>query len=385
MGKFVLDGQVVLITGGSQGLGKQFGHKYYEQSNSKIVLVSRSEMKLCKAISEITGGSHEPVKLDLVRCAMPKGVASRTNREDDGNDYDNDYNDNDEDGESSGLLRSNSNSSYRNNNSSTVGLRGDGSSNSNGSGSKNRLFYFPCDLSEADEVEKLFTVLEFNNLLPTQLLSCAGGSIPKLFTELTTKELEMGVKVNYMTTLFVVHRAMQLVPTAHLILFSSATAFFPFIGYSQYAPAKVSLKALVSILRHELPNTRISCIYPGNFYSEGYILEEMSKPEITRSIEGSSYPISCEECCDKIVWWLQHGYDDITTDSVGWLLMSLDMGLNKHNNNSAYWFLQWIVGVVANLLIVPFYMVLCSYQIKKWHQKNNVSSRAPITSVMDVE
>lgn len=384
MGKFVLDGQLVLVTGGSQGLGKQFGHYYYEQSNSKIVLVSRSEMKLCKAISEITGGLNEPVKLDLVRCAIPQGGVSGTAREGDC-DNDNGHNEHNHDGESSGLLRSNSNSSYRNNSSSTTGLRGDGSINSNGPSSKNRLFYFPCDLSDADEVEKLFAVLEFNNLLPTQILNCAGGSIPKLFTDLTPKELEMGVKVNYMTTLFVVHRAMQLVPTAHVMLFSSATAFFPFIGYSQYAPAKVSLKALASILRHELPNTRISCIYPGNFYSEGYILEEMSKPEITRSIEGSSYPISCEECCDKIVWWLQHGYDDITTDSVGWLLMSLDMGLNKHNNNSAYWFLQWLVGVAANLLIVPFYMVLCSYQIRKWHQKNKNSAHTPISSTLGIE
>ncbi|KAI8386029.1 short chain dehydrogenase [Nakaseomyces glabratus] len=355
---FCLEDQVVLIAGGSQGLGKQFGQKYWDESrHSKIILVSRSDVKLRNAITDITGGRQEPVEL-----VMPEVSASEPSAS--GSSAINLSKSSNHAGFES-ELRSNSNRSSSSLKESTNVV-----THLTTNAADSRIVYIACDLSDPDAVERMFVTLQHNNLLPTQVLACAGGSIPKLFTDLTAKELEMGVKMNYMTTLFVIHKAAQMLPQAHLILFSSSTAFFPFIGYSQYAPAKVSLKALTSILRHELPNTRISCVYPGNFYSEGYVLEEMSKPDITKSIEGSSYPISCEECCDKIVWWLNRGYDDVTTDSIGWFLMSLDMGLNKHNNNSAYWFVQWLIGVIANLLVVPFYMVLCSYQINKWHKQN---------------
>lgn len=312
--KYSLENQVVLITGGSQGLGRQFAQKYFSETvSSKIIIVSRSETKLQTAINDISKGDNKAISL-----------TRRTSQE---------------------TIR------------------------------QNRIFYIPCDLSEYNSVESLFDTLNTLALLPTQILSCAGGSTPKLFKDLTSNELTSGVGMNYMTALYLSHQVAKTNPKCHLILFSSVTAFFPFIGYSQYAPSKVALKALIGILRQELPNTRVSCVYPGNFKSEGFELEELTKPDITRDIEGPSYPISCEVCCDKIVWWLEKGYDDITTDTIGWLLMSLDMGLNKHHNNSFLWFLQIILGAFVNLLIVPLYMIICSMQITSYHKKNKRSKQ----------
>lgn len=303
--KYTLEDQVVLISGGSQGLGKQFASKYYNESTrSKIVIVSRGAEKLRKAIEEVTGGEVSPRPLTKT-------------------------------------------SSWS---------------------EKDRIAYVACDLSDHKAVSQLFEILEANSFAPTQFLACAGGSTPKLLKDLTGEELDAGVRMNYFTALFLAHKVAQLYPSSHLVLFSSETAFFPFIGYAQYAPSKVSIKSLVGILRQELPHARISCVYPGNFESEGYALEELAKPSITKQIEGASEAISCEECCNRVARRLSQGYDDVTVDFIGWVLMSTDMGLNKHENYSFLWFLQWILGTLANLVVVPIYMLFCKYDIRKWQR-----------------
>lgn len=303
--KYTLEDQVVLISGGSQGLGKQFAAKYYQETvKSKIIVVSRSAEKLNSAIREISGGKVEP-----------KRLTEETKWTD-----------------------------------------------------TDRIAYVPCDLSDREAVAQLFDVLAVNGVELTQVLACAGGSTPKLFKDLTAEELEAGVKMNYLTTLYLSHKVAQLFPRCHLVLFSSETSFFPFIGYAQYAPLKGSIKSLTSILRQEMPEMRISCVYPGNFDSEGYSVEELTKPSITKQIEGASELISCEECCNRVVRWLRRGYDDVTVDFIGWVLMSTDMGLNKHNNRSFLWFLQLLLGTLANLIVVPIYMLICSNDIRKWHK-----------------
>lgn len=178
-----------------------------------------------------------------------------------------------------------------------------------------------------------------------------------------------------MSTVYLAHKVVQLLPHSHLVLFSSETAFFPFIGYGQYAPLKVSIKALTSILRQELNEGRVSCVYPSNFASEGYTLEETTKPAITKQIEGPSDTISCELCCDKIVWWLSRGYDDVSIGFLGWVLMSTDMGLNKHHNFSFLWFLQILFGTLTNLIIVPLFMMKCTYDIKKWYKEQHAKQQ----------
>ncbi|CCE66117.1 hypothetical protein TPHA_0O01500 [Tetrapisispora phaffii CBS 4417] len=310
---YSLDNQVVLITGGSQGLGKQFARKYYSDGkNSSIVIVSRSEKKLICAIEEIVGDS----KIHGERFLLSKENCGSDNVSPNGN----------------------------------------------------HIYYYPCNLSNYDNVGTLFELMNKKGLKPTQALSCAGGSVPKLFKDLSPAELQNGITMNYSTVLNLSHNIIKNYSDCHLILFSSVTAFFPFIGYSQYQPLKESIKALAAILRQENSKQRISVVYPGNFQSEGYEQENLTKPEVTKVIEGPSDAITCEECCNKIIWWLQKGYDDITTDFIGWFLMALDMGLNKHDNKSPFWFVQLIMGAILNLLIVPIYMVIVRYQISSYYK-----------------
>lgn len=243
-------------------------------------------------------------------------------------------------------------------------------------GNTTRLYYHPCDLSSVVDVETNLQPLLLN-IPVSQVFFVAGGTSPRLFKDHSLEELAQGVSMNYLSALYLSKVILSRISTCnHLVFFSSEVSFFPFVGYAQYAPLKTALKTLVCVLRQEFPEKRLSLVYPGNFESEGYSEENLTKPEITKEIEGSSVPISCEECCGKIINSLKHGYDDITTDFIGWVLMSLDMGLNKNWNRSYLWGLQLILGVVANLIIVPIYMVFVNYQIRSWLKKTGTKKRA---------
>ncbi|AGO12197.1 AaceriAEL164Cp [[Ashbya] aceris (nom. inval.)] len=294
--KYELDGQVVLISGGSQGLGCAFAKKYIEESDSTVVIVSRSEEKLKRAGKAICGGQG----------ARKLGTAGST-----------------------------------------------------------RLLYHACNLADAAAVEGLFAALKEAGLQATQVLFCAGGAVPGLFAELSSAQLVAGVEMNYGTALHLAHGAVRH-GARHLVFFSSAAAVYPFIGYGQYAPLKAALRALVAVLRQECDGVRVSCVYPGNFASEGYAEENRTKPAITAAIEGSSKAISCAECCDKIVRGLRRGYDDVTTDFEGWLLLACNMGFNYHSTTYFLWPLGWLLGALVNLLVVPIYMLICRREIRKW-------------------
>ena len=83
---------------------------------------------------------------------------------------------------------------------------------------------------------------------------------------------------------------------------------------------KSAIESLSIILRQELSpyNYRVTCVFPGNFQSEGFEEEQKTKPDITKKIEGPSNPIPGDECARLIIDQLDKGYDSITTDFIGW-------------------------------------------------------------------
>jgi short-subunit dehydrogenase len=188
-----------------------------------------------------------------------------------------------------------------------------------------RVSYISADLADYDECLRAVSQLDS---APDIVFLCAGSSIPKLFMDLTPTELQNGVSINYNTSLYFTHAVMKLMTSEtvdyerNLVFCSSVLGVFPFIGYGQYAPSKAAIRSLSDVLRHESEhyNIRVSCVYPGNFASEGYEEEEKTKPRITKEIEGASEAISVEKCADIVLWWLDRGYDTVYTDMIGWFL-----------------------------------------------------------------
>ncbi len=72
-----LEGKVVLITGATDGIGKQ-GARELAQMGAKVVLVGRNEIKCQQTVEEITGGSVIPAEYmvaDLTSMAQVKALA----------------------------------------------------------------------------------------------------------------------------------------------------------------------------------------------------------------------------------------------------------------------------------------------------------------------
>lgn len=292
-GHFQVDGKLVVISGGSQGVGAEFARQVFAKGAS-VVIVSRTESKLSAVVDEI--------------------------------------------------------SKFRVNESQTVS-------------------YIAADISKYDEAEGVFAKLDRS---PDIVVCCAGSSVPKLFLDLSPFELENGIHTNYNTALNFAHAAlkkMSLVKSSdarHLVFFSSVVAFFPFIGYGQYAPLKAAIRALADVLRQESLqyNIKVASVFPGNFESEGFIEENKTKPEITKIIEGSSTPIPVEQCAKIIIDSLDRGYETITTDFIGWVLSTISLGLSPN----IFGPLQAILGFII-ALIAPIISWFINRDIKNYFKK----------------
>lgn len=215
-------------------------------------------------------------------------------------------------------------------------------------------YYYNVDLSKSEQVEKFQQWLTNKKLIPDIIICCAGSATPKMFTDLTIDELDKGIDLNYKTCLYLLHYMIPLMVKErkdykrNIVIVSSSVAFYSFAGYSQYAPLKSSLKSLGDSIRQELKyyDIKVNTIFPGNFASEGYHEENLTKPEVTANIEGSSKPISVDECSNIIIKSLKNGDIYIHTDWTGWMLNSFSLGFGPRSN----WYLipvEIVVGIIG--------------------------------------
>ncbi|GEQ67469.1 hypothetical protein JCM33374_g1134 [Metschnikowia sp. JCM 33374] len=305
--KFNPNGKTALVVGASQGVGADIALRLYEKGCS-VVLVARTESKLKKQVARILENAPKPK--DSTKIKEPKTTAT----------------------------------------------------------------YYACDMTDYEACEKMWQALLVDQKVdPDFTFCCAGSSIPKLFGDLTGAELASGMSTNYLTAANTIHAGHKAVvqqnkgalpaefKPRHIILFSSTVASFPFIGYGQYAPCKAALQSLSIILRQELfsYNYRVSCVYPGNFESEGYTEEQKTKPEITKKIEGASVAIPSMQCCDIVLDRLAKGYDSIYTDFIGWVLASSVLGVTPR----CWGFFQVIVSLIFSI-VAPIVNIFIYMDIK---------------------
>lgn len=308
---FQPEGKVALIVGASQGIGVEIAYKLYER-NCSVILVARRESKLKQQVARIE-----------------KEVGER-----------------------------------------------------NAS-----VSFVTCDVADYERCVDLWNTVTERGQDPDFVFCCAGSSIPKLFQDLSSQDISNGINVNYSTAVNIVHSGFKHVLSAnepieqvlfkqrHVILFSSVVSFFPFIGYAQYAPMKSAIQSLSTILRQELGpyNYRVSCIFPGNFMSEGFEEEEKTKPEITKEIEGPSNPILGAQCADIILKGLDRGYDTVTTDLIGWFLSCSSLGVLPR-----CWGLFQVIVSLVLLIFAPVAMWVIQGNIMSYFKKHRKSSSKKI-------
>ncbi|KAK9473774.1 uncharacterized protein V1510DRAFT_413881 [Dipodascopsis tothii] len=239
-----------------------------------------------------------------------------------------------------------------------------------------KLSYATADLAVAASAQR---VIDDLGRAPDVLLCCAGSSIPKLFLDVTTEELDAGIDINYKTALYLAHAGMKAMAAAkkpehdrHIIFFSSVVHFYSLIGYSQYSPLKSALRSLADCLRQEcIPyDIKVVVVFPGNFQSEGYEIEETTKPEITKKIEGSSVAIPSDECARIILKGLRAGNQMITTDFIGMVLYSAMLSGSPRSSYLVQTFFGILIAIVG-----PLWSLIVNRDIKTFYDKK---AAAPI-------
>lgn len=230
--------------------------------------------------------------------------------------------------------------------------------------------YIAADVSKPGECDKVFSQLPE----PPHIVMClAGNAKPGLFIEQSSAQLAQGWESSYLTTVHFAHSALRAMAPVnvnndddrHIVLCSSVLALFSYIGYSSYAPGKAAVRALADVLRHEcIPyKISVSCIFPGNMATEGYEVENLTKPEISKTIEGASHPLDPDLCAASVVKDLKNGQQMIFTDTIGWILSTIMLGASPRNWN----FLQTLLAIIL-AIFSPIWNLMVRRDIKKYYQ-----------------
>ncbi|KAF9696041.1 hypothetical protein EKO04_005971 [Ascochyta lentis] len=157
----------------------------------------------------------------------------------------------------------------------------------------------------------------------------------------------------------------------HFILTSSAVAFAGLAGYTPYSPAKAALRSLADGLRSEVLlyngarrsqaatgqtpapfDVNIHAIFPGSILSPGFANEEKTKHPVTRLLESSDPKQTEIEAATAAVRGLENGNYMTTTNWLISLLRWGSMGSSQRNNIVVDTVMAWITTVIW-LVMVP--------------------------------
>lgn len=135
----------------------------------------------------------------------------------------------------------------------------------------------------------------------------------------------------------------------HLVFTSSVLAFYTIAGYGPYSPAKTALRSLTDTLSQEIllytRDVKVHNIFPGSIQSPGFVIEQQTKPEITKILEKSDPIESPEEVARQSVRGLEKGQYMIVVNFLGAAMRSCAWG-GSHRNN---WFIDTLMMWVASL------------------------------------
>ncbi|KAH0371671.1 NAD(P)-binding protein, partial [Aureobasidium melanogenum] len=154
----------------------------------------------------------------------------------------------------------------------------------------------------------------------------------------------------------------------HFVMTSSVACFAGIAGYAPYSPAKSAMRSLADTLHSELnlyngalcksatgtssPVIKIHCVCPGAITSPGYKNEQKIKHEITKILEESDIAQTEDEVAAAAVRGLEKGRYLITTQLVGHAMRAGALGSSPRDAKLRDTLFSWITSV-AWLFIGP--------------------------------
>jgi len=149
-----------------------------------------------------------------------------------------------------------------------------------------------CDVTDADQVEKMIASAEGAFGPISVLICCAGQALPGHFVEQSVEDFKRQIELNYVGSLLPTHKVVKNMverkqKDGKIIFVASQAALMSMAGYAAYSPSKFAVRGLAEALRHELLPHQIDVhiAFPGNMNSPGYEVEQRTKPAVTKKIE----------------------------------------------------------------------------------------------------
>ncbi|KAL4894040.1 hypothetical protein BDV59DRAFT_176727 [Aspergillus ambiguus] len=158
-------------------------------------------------------------------------------------------------------------------------------------------------------------------------------------------------------------------PRRHLIFTCSTLAFYPITGYVPYSPAKAAIRSLSDTLSQEIEvyngsrrskttgnspaaDVKIHTVFPMGILSPGFDKEEQLKPELTKQLEEADKPQTPEEVARISIEALERGDYLITTMFVGHIMKASALGGSPRNSAIRDTLVSWLSSL-AFLQVIP--------------------------------
>lgn len=145
-----------------------------------------------------------------------------------------------------------------------------------------------------------------------------------------------------------------------IVFVSSMLGMLSFAGWATYSPTKYAIRGLADTLRNELKryNIGIHIFFPGGIESPGFEIENKTKPEITKIIEGANTPQTGTECAQSLMKGLRKGEYMIVTDAISEVLRAVTRGVSPTNNLLLDWILATIGQVEKKIMLFVHFICI---------------------------
>ncbi|KAL3473323.1 hypothetical protein BJX99DRAFT_234054 [Aspergillus californicus] len=158
-------------------------------------------------------------------------------------------------------------------------------------------------------------------------------------------------------------------PRRHLIFTCSTLAFVPIAGYAPYSPAKAAMRSLSDTLNQEIEvyngsraskeraratpaDVRVHTVFPMGILSPGFDNEQLIKPALTKQLESADKPQTPKDVARLAIEGIERGEYLITTMFVGSVMKGAALGPSPRNSWLRDTFTGWFSNLVF-LQIVP--------------------------------
>ncbi|KAJ2516159.1 3-dehydrosphinganine reductase [Coemansia sp. RSA 1939] len=188
------------------------------------------------------------------------------------------------------------------------------------------------------------------------LFAVAGVSVPGMFVEQEAAQLTETMRVNYDGTVCAVHEVARRMVRGgirgRIVLVSSTLGMFGLVGYAGYCASKFAIRGLAEALRIELRPHQIAvhCYFPGTIFTPGYDAENLTKPQITKDIEGADDGLPPHVCSRRLLRGIERGEFAVCSDPISMMFRCATRGAMPNNNAVV----DSLVAAVAWVALVPW-------------------------------